>query len=374
VSALHDEVKAKQVTIHELNVEIKDLNSTCMKMATENVAIDEKFALSKAENDELKTTIQHLESKNSKYFAEIHTLTSSLQEKVEQNEALELRVEEVSVIADNTIAANNKANEEMIAEIKVQIDKVSAENDKLTEINNTFETRNSELMSLLESMTKDGKAERSEFEKTIDDMSKKIESLASISEKLTSENKALSEQLELFKLKSNRLKASVEDLESKNNMFSSEVERLTASLTEANTSNEALQVQIKDMTTANAELSQTNKKSKKAIGKLQDALKCMTGQLNDEKTNTDKQLDDMKQLMEKFVRLSEESLADANAKNVEQRKTIDELCKSLDDAMIEIANKDIILEEKSTEIQKYLDLAAQFKSSDCAIGYGGFWR
>ena len=56
------------------------------------------------------------------------------------------------------------------------------------------------------------------------------------------------------------------------------------------------------------------------------------------------------------------------------RKTIDELCKSLDDAMMEIANKDILLGEKSTEIQKYLDLAAQFKSSDCAVGYGGFWR
>jgi hypothetical protein len=102
-------------------------------------------------------------------------------------------------------------------------------------------------------------------------------------------------------------------------------------------------------------------------GVLQDSIKSLTKSLEDERSNHATQIEGMKQVMEKFVRMSEESLEKANSKKLAQKKTIDELSKSLEMAKAEIRKKDKILDEKSDDLQKYVDLAAQLKAADCGV-------
>ena len=120
ISVLTDEVTAKQVTIDELNVEVKGLNSTCMKMATANVSLDENFTLLQAEWDVLKTTVQDIESKNKENEIEIEKLTSSLKNANTSNVALQLQVEEVRA-ANTKFTQMSKKSKKTISELQVAL-------------------------------------------------------------------------------------------------------------------------------------------------------------------------------------------------------------------------------------------------------------
>jgi predicted nucleic acid-binding Zn-ribbon protein len=206
------------------------------------------------------------------------------------------------------------------------------------------------------------------------------------------------------------LKTTVQDIESKNKENEIEIEKLTSSLKNANTSNVALQLQGEEVRAANTKFIQMSKKSKKTITELQVALKTMTKCFNDERSNADKLRQEMKLFKERSLsnsqstekllremseqkrtidnlkksldeamaevstkeRLLDEKTAEIQAYVGDATKTIDNLAKSLDEATAEISIKDKLLDEKINEIQNRFDLAAQFNSADCGVvGVGG---
>jgi len=97
---------------------------------------------------------------------------------------------------------------------------------------------------------------------------------------------------------------------------------------------------------------------------LQLAVESMVMTLDDERSNHDKQIERMKHVMENLVRLSEESLGEVNSKVLTQKKTIASLTKSLEEATVEIRNKDKLLETLGANNNN-------MEQSDCGVG---FWR
>ena len=167
---------------------------------------------------------------------------------------------------------------------------------------------------------------------TIDALNVEIQNLHSTCQELATENKTLSQQIDLLKLKSSWLKTTVQDLESKKNMYALEAEKLTYCLNEANTSSEVLQLPVKEASSVSTYLSKMSmKKSKKVTTELQGPLTSMPDLLIDDKSNSNKQLQDMvtNKGMEDNLRSADESLGEATAEILEKKKKYKILPRSL---------------------------------------------
>ena len=186
ISVLTDEVVAKQVTIDALNAEIKGLNSTCMKMATANVSLDENFTLLQAEWDVLKTTVQDIESKNKENDTEIEKLTLSLKNANTSNVALQLQVEEVRA-ANGKFIQMSKKSKKTISELQVALKTMTkcfnderSNSDKLRQEMNLFKNRSLSSSHSTEKLLR----EMSEQKRTIDNLNKSLdEAMAEVSNK-----------------------------------------------------------------------------------------------------------------------------------------------------------------------------------------------
>ena len=186
ISVLTDEVTAKQVTIDALNAEIKGLNSTCMKMATANVSLDENFTLLQAEWDVLKTTVQDIESKNKENDTEIEKLTLSLKNANTSNVALQLQVEEVRA-ANGKFIQMSKKSKKTISELQVALKTMTkcfnderSNSDKLRQEINLFKNRSLSSSHSTEKLLR----EMSEQKRTIDNLNKSLdEAMAEVSNK-----------------------------------------------------------------------------------------------------------------------------------------------------------------------------------------------
>ena len=163
--------------------------------------------------------------------------------------------------------------------------------------------------------------------------------------------------MELIKSESNSLKSS-------NKLYSIEVEKYALSLKEVNASNEVLQLQVKELLSSNDKFDKIIKDNNEKNSALQLAVESMVMTLDDERANHDKQIERMKNVMENLVRLSEESLGEVNSKVSTQKKTIASLTKSLEEATVEIRNKDKLLETFGGNNNN-------MEQSDCGVG---FWR
>jgi chromosome segregation ATPase len=201
----------------------------------------------------------------------------------------------------------------------------------------------------------------------IDEMYQNIKHNKVFFEEKTVEIDDLTKELNFITFERDELNRKVNDLEKMNNKSSLEIARLLSSLNEYRTLNEVLQVRHDEDSLYMESLDKIKKEYEEKTNVLQDSIKSLTKSLEDERLNHATQIEGMKEVMEKFVRMSEESLEKANSKKLAQKKTIDELSKSLDAAKAEIRNKDKILAEKSDDLLKYVDLAAQFKTADCGV-------
>lgn len=384
---LKDDVAVKESVIEKMTIDI-------LKFNTENTALSEQLELSKAEQDVLKTTIQDLESKNNNFVSEIENHTSSMQDLVQKNEALQLRVQEVSV-ANKKLGDINNASEEKIVELQdaVEREATTLENSRATyegeleemkrkleveeadkadivlilqektnenvdladrlQLSNamingleaevqTLVVHNKDTIQQMTVLEDDVEAKKS----MIDAMSMNINNLNSTLENMTTKNTALCDRIELYNIKIDGLNRSCQDLVSKNDKYAIEVKKLTSSLKEANTWNEMLQLRIEEVAAANNKHSQVSEKNKITISELHGVVEHITKSLNDERSDHDKQIVEMTHVMENLVRMSEESLRDVTSKISAKNMTIADLAKSLDEAKIEIHSRDILLDKK----------------------------
>lgn len=95
--------------------------------------------------------------------------------------------------------------------------------------------------------------------------------------------------------------------------------------------------------------------------------------------NLNKSLDEAMAEVSNKEKMLDEKNAEIQAYVGDATKTIDNLAKSLDEATAEMSIKDKLLEEKTNEIQNRFDLTAQFNAADCGVGgvgggMGNFWQ
>jgi len=111
-----------------------------------------------------------------------------------------------------------------------------------------------------------------------------------------------------------------------------------------------------------------------------DELERVTKEINGERVGHEKEIQEIKRIFETFVYMSEETLGDVTAQMTSQMSAqnvnMAYLAKSLEEAKLDIRQKDTLLQEKNAEIQRYIDdLEAQRNSSQCGIGssFSDFW-
>jgi chromosome segregation ATPase len=145
ITMLKDDVAVKTNMADKMRMEISEWRTKFEDEVTENVAVNEQFALSNAVNATLGKTIQDFESKNADHANELENLRSSLQEMVELNGELQSRIERVGVA-----------------------------NDEHGEANRVSEEKNAELLAVVERLTNSINDEKSAHEAEVDEMKKSM--------------------------------------------------------------------------------------------------------------------------------------------------------------------------------------------------------
>lgn len=366
ISKLECDMESKSLLIAELTDGFQQTSVRCNKIMTENDELKEQLKLSTTANDNLGTLNKSSEAKIVELVNVVESMSRTLKDEKaslkEEIEEMKTKLEqEMKVKAAATLSLQVKdAENNHIAEA-LQVAK--AENDKLKmEVENLVATNKEKVDQL--SMLENNLTSK---ECMIDEMYQNIKHNKVFFEEKTVEIYDLTKELNIITFERDELNRTVNDLEKKNNKSFIEVARLQSSLDEIKTLNEVPQVRHDEDSLCTDSLDRIKKEYEEKTDVLQDSIKSLTKSLEDDRSNNATQIEGMKQVMEKFVRMSEESLEKANSKKLSQKKTIDELSKSLDVAKMEIRNKDKILEEKSGDLLKYVDLAAQYKTADCGV-------
>jgi len=274
-----------------------------------------------AENTELAKQLQLFTAKNDLFKTEVRSLVARFKEDLATKTIM---IDKLTISLEEKSTENTELAEEL-KQIKVKTDVFKA--DVRTLVSLTKE--NVVQMSALEDELMVKKS-------MIGEISQEVTNLNIMCENMTAENTSLNEQVELFKAECLGFKARIEDLESNIKYYVKEVQNLALSL----------ELAVNKVSTTDDELSQ------------------VTYALYIERPNDNMQLHEMKKGLEHSVRKCE-------AKITEQKGTIDDLSKSLDNARVEIRNKNAVLEEKTVQIKEYLDVVEQVHLSDC--GVGNFW-
>jgi chromosome segregation ATPase len=293
-------------------------------LTAKKIMIDEISAsleAKSAENTELAKQLQLFTAKNDLFKTEVRSLVDRTKEDLA-----------------------TKTN--MIDKLTISLEEKSTENTELAEELKQFKVKTVAFkadVQTLVSLTKEKVVQMSALEdelmvkkSMIGEISREVTNLNIMCENMTAENMLLNEQVDLFKAECLGLKARIEDIESNVTYYFKEVQNLALSL----------ELVINKVSTTNDELSQ------------------VTYPLYIERPNCSMQLHEMKKGLEHSVRKCE-------AKITEQKGTIDDLSISLNNARVEIQNKNAVLEEKTVQIKEYLDVVEQVHLSDC--GVGNFW-
>ena len=364
ISKLEGDIESKRILIEELTDAFQQKSVRCNKIMSENDELNEQLKLSTTANDNLGKLNKSSETKIMELVNVVESMSrtlkdekASLKGEIEEMKAkLEQETKEKAA-ATLSLQVKDAENNHIAEALQV----AKAESDQLKMEVETLVATNKEKVDQL-SMLEDNLAAK---ECMIDEMYQNIKHNNVFFEEKTVEIDDLTKELNIISFERDELNRTVTDLEKKNSTSSLEVARLLSSLNEYKTLNEVLQVRHDEDSLCTDSLDRIKREYEEKTGVLQDSIKSLTKSLEDERSNHATQIEGMKQVMEKFVRMSEESLEKANSKKLAQKKTIDELSKSLDLAKAEIRKKDKILDEKSD--QKYVDLAAQLKAADCGV-------
>lgn len=334
-------------------------------------------------NKELMKTVTYLKTKNQDYaqqmsqlFSTIDELVMSKQETIEQKYVLEedvaaknMCIDEITVEIDN----KNILLEEKTAEnddLAEHLQRSKAENDGLKAAIQDLVAINEENIKQMTILEDDVAVKKS----MIDQMSMDIHKWTSTCEEKAAEITELNEQLELYKVESDKLKATAQDLESKNTNYSTELENLVSSIQEVVELNGELQAQVEEVNATNDELDKLNEANEEKSAELLDVVECLTQSLNDVRLNHENEMEEMKNMAETekennaaIVRKIEETLdvvtAQMTADMLSQKAFLEgkiaNLVQSLDEAMV--YRKDVLCQNKElqTKIQGVKTSAAR---------------
>ena len=215
---------------------------------------------------------------------------------------------------------------------------------------------------------------------TIMSLSSDLKNLNATCDEMAFEKASIFEQLELSKVRIDKLEKACEDHESINADYASALERLASSMQEVKERNEALTDRIEEVNLTNNKLRKNKSANDEKLIETMDELERVTKELNGERVGHEKEIQEIKRIFETFVYMSEETLGDVTAQMTSQMSAqnvnMAYLAKCVEEAKLDIRQKDTLLQEKNAEIQRYIDdLEAQRNSSQCGIGssFSDFW-
>ena len=356
IHTLECDVESKRILIKELTHDLRQTSQLMDEKSAEIVYLKEQVEISTITNDNLVKVNKAREEKIAELMNLVECISRTMKDEKARHEGEIEEMKEMLGHEKNEKAASALTLQAKQAENDVLIGRLQfakAESDKIKTKVETLVATSKDSVDQITMLEDDVAAKKN----TIDSLTADIKRLNSTSEKITAESDALKQQMELIKSESNSLKSS-------NKLYSIEVEKYTLSLKEVNASNEVLQLQVKELLSSNDKFDKIIKDNKEKNSALQLAVESMVMTLDDERANHDKQIERMKHVMENLVRLSEESLGEVNSKVLTQKKTIASLTKSLEEATVEIRNKDKLLETLGANNNN-------MEQSDCGVG---FWR
>ena len=355
IHTLECDIESKRILIKELTHDLRQTSRLMDEKSAEIVYLKEQLEISTITNDNLVKVNKAREEKIAESMNLVECISRTMKD---ENARHEGEIEEMKEMLGHeknekaaaalTLQAKQAENDVLIGRLQF----AKAESDKIKTKVETLVATSKDSVDQITMLEDDVAAKKN----TIDSMSADIKRLNTTCEKITAESDALKQQMELIKSESNSLKSS-------NKLYSIEVEKYALSLKEVNASNEVLQLQVKELLSSNDKFDKIIKDNKEKNSALQLAVESMVMTLDDERANHDKQIERMKHVMENLVRLSEESLGEVNSKVSTQKKTIASLTKSLEEATVEIRNKDKLLETLGDN--------NNMEQSDCGVG---FWR
>jgi len=154
---------------------------------------------SSRKNEELKSTIEELKSKNADFASELENLVASLQEIVEQNTALEGEVEKFA-------ESNKKLEKQLIPAKEKNVELL----DTVESLTTTLNLANTSNKKEIEKLRKQNEDMKTTMEKEVEDNAAKIVKMEEILEETTTQMKdQLSAQKESYEAEVTSLKASL---------------------------------------------------------------------------------------------------------------------------------------------------------------------
>ena len=357
MSMLEDDLSAKNITIDKMSSDIQLKSATLDERAAEILDLTEQFRLAKAEHNGLEIAIQELVVSNQQYFHRVSGLEDELATKMSI-------IEEMSAdVSMWNSTCEEKTNEN--SALKEQLDLSKAEVNELKAAIEGLTANHRENMQQLNVLEEDMSSKIN----LIDEMITELNRLNSSCDALKVENIHLVDQVKFFMNECDQFKTIVNDLETSNSDYASELEQLTSS-------NDELLNTVKEFTkSVNAERLRHEKEINEFKMNETDTVSRMTDLFNTEKSNLERELDQVKNMLE-----SEKDEKSAVVKKLEELKcakeqmtshtialneTLEASIADIDEAMLEIQSKNLLLEEKIAENDT---LAMQLKIAQVKSG------
>jgi len=357
MSMLEDDLSAKNITIDKMSSDIQLKSATLDERAAEILDLTEQFRLAKAEHDGLEIAIQELVVSNQQYFHRVSALEDELATKMSI-------IEEMSAdVSMWNSTCEEKTNEN--SALKEQLDLSKAEVNELKAAIEGLTANHRENMQQLNVLEEDMSSKIN----LIDEMITELNRLNSSCDALKVENIHLVDQVKFFMNECDQFKTIINDLETSNSDYASELEQLTSS-------NDVVLNTVKEFTkSVNAERLRHEKEINEFKMNETDTVSRMTDLFNTEKSNLERELDQVKNMLE-----SEKDEKSAVVKKLEELKcakeqmtshtialneTLEASIADIDEAMLEIQSKNLLLEEKIAENDT---LAMQLKLAQVKSG------
>jgi hypothetical protein len=358
MTMLEDDLSVKNITIDKMSADIQLKSRTLDEKEAEILDLTEQFQLAKAEHDGLEIAIQELVVSNQQYFDRVSALEDELATKMSI-------IEEMSAdVSMWTSTCEEKTNENSALSEQLELSK--AEVDELKAAIEGLAANHGENMQQLNVLENDMSSKIN----LIDEMITELNKLNSSCDALKAENIHLVDQVKFFMNECDQFKAIINDLETSNSDYASELEQLT-------TSNDELLNTVEEFTkSVNAERLRHEKEIDEFKMNETDAMSRMTNLFNTEKSNLERELDKVMNMLG-----AEKEEKAAVVKKLEELKyakeqmtshtialndTLEASIADIDEAMLEIQNKNLLLKEKTDEnVTLALQLKlAQAKSSE----------
>lgn len=345
MSILEDDLSFKNITNDRMSSDIQLKNATLDQREAEIIDLKEQFRLAKDEHDGLEIAIQELVVSNQQYFDRVSALEYELTTKMSIIEEMSADVSMWNSTCEEKTDENSALNEQLVLS-KAEVDELKAVIEGLA----TNHRENMQQLKVLED-------DMSSKINLIDEMITELDKLNSSCDNLKAENIHLVDQVKIFMNECDQFKTIINNLETSNSDYASELEQLTSS-------NDELLNTVEEFTkSVNAERLRHEKEINEFKMNETDAMSRMTDLFNTEKSNLERELDQVMNMLE-----AEKKEKAAVVKKLEQmtshtkalNETVEASIADIDKAMLEIQSKNLLLEEKIAEnayLTHQLDLA-----------------